>query len=136
MEACSPHIWTTRKFCIISFCHVSRQEVQHPEQCSKQSQPCCGPQVRVPKELRVYMFPIRKSCLLHHCPDREHASSAFCGSRLEGLCLSCYRLIVSSFFYYVLCTTIMKASSFCPVLGQNQSHDLGIRDGKIIFNDH
>ena len=104
MEACSPHIWTTRKFCIISFCHVSRQEVQHPEQCSKQSQPCCGPQVRVPKELRVYMFPIRKSCLLQPCPDREQASSAFCGSRLEGLCWSCNRLIVSSSFYYVLCT--------------------------------
>lgn len=64
MEACSPHIWTGGKFCIISFCHVSRQEVQHPEQCGKQCQSCCGPQVRVPRGPTVYVCPIRKSCLL------------------------------------------------------------------------
>lgn len=102
MEACSPHIWTGGKFCIISFCHVSRQELQHPEQCSKQCQPCCGPQVRVPRGPTVYVCPIRKSCLLQPCPDCDQASSAFCGSRLGGLCWSCNGLIVSSSFDYVL----------------------------------
>ena len=72
--------------------------------------------------------------------EEFHRQRSLAGDRLWDCKRVGYDWATSTFtfsLYYVLCTTIgMKASSFCPVLGQNQSHDLGIRDGKIIFNDH